>query len=594
MKSALTGIQCIAVWVLMALIANPLLGSAKVPNTIIDSVRFINHQFDSLRFIAKEKRVDAAVRIHKTKFRHLPEREAMNNLDQFTAIARELDDKPLENVVLDLKADYYAVNNLYNNKSISYYRQAIDFSRRNDLVLEEAIYLLHEGMFNYIYKHNNQACLSYLRSLEIFKKYGFKKVPNISSYLWTIAEFYYHIGDYKNAKAYLQQALQYKIEKPRGRITVVNTLGLIARNEHKYPEALGHFGRALKMAQASKDTIWVSIVDGNIGSIYFLQGQYDKALPYIQTDYQTSLKYHEKINAAIALLRLVKISLVKGDTQKSLQQLNEAESLINTPVPDLNLRTELFDLKAQIYEQMDRYEQAVGLRKKYQLIKDSLNAQNNIAAVEVVRMQYVLNKQQAEENRLKVQSKIRGIQRNAIFVVLFLVVIILILLYNRQKLKIRKNQELLNLEKKRLDDELKYTAMKLTAYTENLRKNNVLIERFKEQIEGLKNKKADSAVVHHLEELMQAHIMTDESWMEFKKIFLKVYPNFFFDIKKSFLSLSETDLRLLTLIKLQCTNKETANMLGITVEGVKKAKQRLRKKMQLEDDITIEEAISRL
>ncbi len=234
------------------------------------------------------------------------------------------------------------------------------------------------------------------------------------------------------------------------------------------------------------------------------------------------------------------------------------------------------------------------MRKQYQSIKDSLNRQNNIAAVEVVRMQYVINKQQDEETRLKAQAKLKATQRNTAFIVSFLLLVITGLVYSRQTLKTRKDKELLRSEKLRVDEELQYTEMKLSAYTENLHKNNLLIETFKEQIEQLKHKDADSAVIAHLEELMQAHIMTDGSWLEFKKIFLKVYPNFFFGIKKNFLSLSETDMRLLTLIKLQLTNKEIANMLGITVEGVKKAKQRLRKKMNLEDDISIEEAISKL
>ncbi len=82
--------------------------------------------------------------------------------------------------------------------------------------------------------------------------------------------------------------------------------------------------------------------------------------------------------------------------------------------------------------------------------------------------------------------------------------------------------------------------------------------------------------------------------MEFKKIFLKVHPNFFFKLKKNFYYLSEGDVRLLTLIKLQSSNKEMANMLGITIEGVKKAKQRLRKKMNLDEDTTIEEAILKI
>ncbi|MES2810613.1 MAG: hypothetical protein V4619_18400 [Bacteroidota bacterium] len=552
------------------------------------------HPFDSLARIAKKKRVEAATLIHKNKFRKLPEEQAMTYLGQLTTIARGLKDLSLESVVYDLKADYYAVNRQYNGKSIDYYQAAINFADDNDLHLEKAIYLLHEGMFYYIYKHNNQACLSFLRSLEAFRQYGFERVPDMGFYYNKIADFYYHLGDYATAKNYLELALKYTFGKPRDRYTIINTLGLIDRNTHQYPKALAKFNQALGEAVKHNDTIWVSIINGNIGSVYFLQGQYDKALPYIKADYENSLAYNENINAAIALLRLVKINLIKNNAQPGLLQLNKAETMINNPVPDLNLRAEILDLKSQVYEQMGVYAPAIEMRKQYQSIKDSLNRQNNIAAVEVVRMQYVINKQQDEETRLKAQAKLKATQRNTAFIVSFLLLVITGLVYSRQTLKTRKDKELLRSEKLRVDEELQYTEMKLSAYTENLHKNNLLIETFKEQIEQLKHKDADGAVIAHLEELMQAHIMTDGSWLEFKKIFLKVYPNFFFGIKKNFLSLSETDMRLLTLIKLQLTNKEIANMLGITVEGVKKAKQRLRKKMNLEDDISIEEAISKL
>jgi tetratricopeptide (TPR) repeat protein len=553
----------------------------------------INQQqpFDSLATIAKDKRAEVATLIHKRNLRKLPESTAMAHLDQLNTIARQLDDIALESVVFDLKADYYAVNYQYNKKSLAYYKAAVDFARQNDLVLEKATYLLHEGMYHYIYKYNNRACLSFLRSLEAFKQYGFHRVPGMGYYYSKIADFYYHLGDYASAKTYLQQALNYSFENARDRYTIINTLGLIERNTKQYNKALAYFKQALTNARQHNDTIWVSIINGNIGSVYFMRGQYAIALPYIQADYQNSLKYHENINAAIALLRLVKINLLNKNAQKGLNQLNDAEKIINNPVPDLNLMADLVDLKAQVYEQLGLYDQSIAMRKTYQSIKDSLNRQNNIAAVEVVRMQYLINKQQAAEARLKAEANIKATQRNATIIVSVLLLVITGLLYSRQSLKIRKDNALLQSEKLRVAEELRYTEMKLNAYTENLRKNNVLIENFKQQIEQLKHKDADAVVIGHLEQLMQAHIMTDDTWLEFKKIFLKVYPNFHFDIKKNFLSLTETDMRLLTLIKLQSTNKEIANMLGITVEGVKKAKQRLRKKMNLQGDSSIEDTI---
>lgn len=76
--------------------------------------------------------------------------------------------------------------------------------------------------------------------------------------------------------------------------------------------------------------------------------------------------------------------------------------------------------------------------------------------------------------------------------------------------------------------------------------------------------------------------MTDDSWKKFKKLFTKVPPAFFHDVRNQYPQLTGTDVRLLALLKLSINNREMAGMLGITTDGVKKAKQRLRKKMKFQ------------
>jgi DNA-binding CsgD family transcriptional regulator len=93
---------------------------------------------------------------------------------------------------------------------------------------------------------------------------------------------------------------------------------------------------------------------------------------------------------------------------------------------------------------------------------------------------------------------------------------------------------------------------------------------------------------------MEAHIMTDDTWNEFKKLFTKVHGSFFTRLRGGYPYLTDTDMRLLSLVKLGLNNREMANMLGITVEGIKKSKQRLRKKMQLAADLDIEHIVATL
>jgi tetratricopeptide (TPR) repeat protein len=259
---------------------------------INDTGTVIQHPFDTIKRVKEENRVEVATQIYKRNHRHVKEALAMNYLDQLSALARQLDDKSLESVVFDFKADYYAVNNAFNNLSITYYQKAINFASDNGLTLETAIYLHHAGMFYYNFKHNTTACLYFLKSQEEFKKVGFDKVPNMVYYYSQVADFYYHLGDYANAKAQLKEALKYKLTAPRDGISITNTTALIYRSNHQYPEALIYFNKALELARKNKDTVWMGIANGNIGSVYFMQDDYGKALPYIQTDYSQSLKYN--------------------------------------------------------------------------------------------------------------------------------------------------------------------------------------------------------------------------------------------------------------------------------------------------------------
>jgi hypothetical protein len=167
-----------------------------------------------------------------------------------------------------------------------------------------------------------------------------------------------------------------------------------------------------------------------------------------------------------------------------------------------------------------------------------------------------------------------------------------ILVFNRFRLDAKRDQEMLMIRKKRVDEKLKNAAESLQLYTENLKQNNALIEKFKAEIELFKAQSTDRNGAEHLEKLMQAHIMTDDSWNEFKKLFTKVHGGFFSKLRSSFPYLTDTDMRLLSLIKLGLNNREMSNMLGITIEGIKKSKQRLRKKMQLSPETDIEQAIA--
>ncbi len=83
-------------------------------------------------------------------------------------------------------------------------------------------------------------------------------------------------------------------------------------------------------------------------------------------------------------------------------------------------------------------------------------------------------------------------------------------------------------------------------------------------------------------------ILTDEDWALFKQNFEKVYPGFLMRLRTAFPELSNAEERLVLFIKLNLNTKESAAILGISADSVKKGRNRLRKRLQLAEEVDLD------
>ena len=133
----------------------------------------------------------------------------------------------------------------------------------------------------------------------------------------------------------------------------------------------------------------------------------------------------------------------------------------------------------------------------------------------------------------------------------------------------------------------------LTWFTKSLIEKNELIQSFREKKEqsghvapDLSHEKSVS-----ISELTHASILTEDDWKRFKTLFDDVYPGFLVRLKEKFNDLTPSELRLLALTKLRIEPKDMADMLGISPESIKKTRYRLRKKIDLPEEGTLEELV---
>jgi len=156
------------------------------------------------------------------------------------------------------------------------------------------------------------------------------------------------------------------------------------------------------------------------------------------------------------------------------------------------------------------------------------------------------------------------------------------------------HRETLALQNEALSESKK---LQLELYTQNLMEKSDMISRISNELEELKSKLSagqEQEQIQKFSSILQFSILTDEDWERFKKTFQEVYPNFFASLRYRFYSITASELRLSALIKMNLSLKESANMLGISTDSVKKSRYRLKKRLGLLDEESLEEFIRKL
>jgi DNA-binding CsgD family transcriptional regulator len=94
--------------------------------------------------------------------------------------------------------------------------------------------------------------------------------------------------------------------------------------------------------------------------------------------------------------------------------------------------------------------------------------------------------------------------------------------------------------------------------------------------------------------LHEAIILTHTDWEKFKEQFEQHYPDFYVKLHDKHPKLTPSEIRLVTLIKLQFSTKKMANILGISPQSIIKTRYRLKKKLKLAKDINLDTALEQV
>ena len=411
-----------------------------------------------------------------------------------------------------------------------------------------------------------------------------------------LAEILYRVREYNESIRYGKKAVTAWQASPKEfkpfTVSSMNTVALGYHRQQVYDSALTFYNRALELAKQIKDTVWTGIVSGNMGQLFYAQGKYDTAYALLKGDYNASKAKGYFDNAGHSLQWAARTNLALGNKAMALAEVREAFQLLKQ-WPDANYLRNTYYTATQIFREMGNYDSAFYYNNFWSRINDSL--EKVVATSSLAISKAKLNDETSRYNiqTLNKEKRSQLLLRNIIIASIIILSLIVVLAVNRQrlneKLKTEKaEQEKLRMEQEKLMMEQEVASAKdqLKMFTENIVEKTNLIEKLESQIKG-RDASSEQHVI--ITELSQQTILTEEDWNKFKSLFEKIYPGFFINLKEKFPDITLAEQRMAALTRLQLTPKQMASMLGISVDSVHKTRQRLRQRLRINSESSLEE-----
>ena len=424
--------------------------------------------------------------------------------------------------------------------------------------------------------------------VDLYEKLGIPVQPQGYQYL---AELLYRVREYDECIRYAKKAVAAWRQSPdefkQFTVSCLNTVALGYHRQKIHDSAFIYYHQALQLAQQIKDTVWVGIVSGNMGQIFYAEGRYDTAYKLLTMDYNASKAKGFYDNAANSLQWAARTDLALGRKTTALEKIREAFQLLKM-WPDGNYLRNSYYTATQIFREMGNYDSAFHYNNLWSAINDSL--EKVVATSSLAISKAKLNDETSRYNiqNLNKEKRSQLILRNIIIAAIIVLAFIVVLTVNRQRLKEKLKTEKAEQEKIRMQQEVASAKEQLKMFTENIVEKTNLIEKLESQVKG----KEISSEQHLLiSELSHQTILTEEDWNQFKSLFEKIYPAFFISLKEKFPDITLAEQRMAALTRLQLTPKQMASMLGISVDSVHKTRQRLRQRLRINPEKSLEETM---
>lgn len=469
------------------------------------------------------------------------------------------------------------------------------YSLEDDQLLAE----LYQAYAELYRDQSTEVMLYSLKSAELQQMVGLQYTRPIHNVFYGISNAAHATQDYKLAIQYGRMAIELwqadtSLKGRTGFILAVDMVGDSYRRMGRYDSSLYYYRileervQAPFRADSDAQEVYRVMASGVAGELKGLLYNDVSAIPLLNEYKRVSDQFNFPLNASLASIGLGNVYMKRKEYAAAKDAFKDAVGY-NGLHGRIDIKLDASKGYAAVLDSLHQVDSAYYYEGLSTMYRDSLQQRliQRLYSKASAQLAFESTEQQLKNSQTSLAS-IRKM-RNAILLSELLFVVILLLLYNRYRLKQKIKIEAEQKKHEQVRQEIEAAQRSIDQFVTSIREKNDIIFSLENR---LRQHSANDE--GNTENLLKHSLVSEDGWVAFREAFKKAYPLFLIHFEQQVEDPTPGEERLSTLIYLKLDNYQIANTLGISKDSVARSKRRFAKRLNLTTDQSLEDFIMRL